>query len=263
MKKRHAPILPLSVYMITLNNGKTIEKALESAAGWADEVVVVDSLSTDGSLEIMGRYTDHVFQFDNNNFREKYQYAQDRCRNPWVLFIDADEWLTADIKKEIEQVITSDTVYNGFVVSRRNIYLGREIKYGGWYPDEEIRLYRKEKGYWKGDLHAKIYIEGKMGRLKNHYMHTPYLNIADQIKTVDRYSATYARDLHSAGRSFHMVNLLFRPVYRFFRDYIMKRGFLDGLPGLIIVFSTMYYVFMKHAKLWEIEQEERDRKRRN
>ncbi|MDR2018118.1 MAG: glycosyltransferase family 2 protein [Syntrophobacterales bacterium] len=245
---------PLSVYMITFNNGKTIEHALESVADWADEIVVVDSHSTDGSLEIMERYTDHVFQFDNNNFREKYQHAQDRCRNPWVLFIDADEWLTERIKKEIAEVIATETIFDGFVVSRRNIYLGREIKYGGWYPDEEIRLYRKKSGYWKGDLHAKIYIEGKVGRLKNHYMHTPYLSIADQIKTVDRYSATYARDLHSAGRSFHMANLLFRPAYRFFRDYVMKRGFLDGLPGLIIVISTMYYVFMKHAKLWEIER---------
>jgi glycosyltransferase involved in cell wall biosynthesis len=254
--------LPLSVYMITLNNGKTIENALKSVTDWADEVVVVDSSSTDGSLEIISKYTDKVFQFDNNNFREKYQYAQDQCRNPWVLFIDADEWLTADIKEEIEQIIASDNDHNGFIVSRRNIYLGREIKYGGWYPDEEIRLYRKDKGSWKGDLHAKIYIEGRMGRLKNHYMHTPYLSIADQIRTVDRYSATYAQDLHSAGRSFHMVNLLFRPAYRFFRDYIMKRGFLDGLPGLIIVFSTMYYVFMKHAKLWEIEQEERGLKTR-
>jgi len=260
MEKRRASILPLSVYMITLNNGKTIEKALASVAGWAGEVVVVDSHSTDGSIEIMEKYTDRVLQFDNNNFREKYQYAQDQCRNPWVLFIDADEWLTEDIREEIEETIASDRALDGYVVSRRNIYLGREIKYGGWYPDEEVRLYRKERGYWKGDLHAKIYIDGKVGRLKNHYMHTPYLSIADQIRTVDRYSATYAEDLHDAGRSFHMVNLLFRPAFRLFRDYIMKRGFLDGLPGIIIVFSTMYYVFMKHAKLWEIERQERSGK---
>lgn len=244
----------LSVYMITFNNGKTIERALRSVAGWADEVVVVDSRSTDGSLETMSRYTDKVFQFESNNFREKYQYAQDSCRNPWVLFIDADEWLTDEIKKEIEGVIASGASFDGFIADRRNIYLGREIKHGGWYPDEEIRLYRKEKGYWKGDLHAKVYIPGKVGRLKNHYMHTPYFGTSDQIKTIDRYSAQYAEDLRSAGRPFRLFNLLFRPPYRFLRDYIMKRGFLDGLPGLIIVVSTMYYVFMKHAKLWEIER---------
>lgn len=145
------------------------------------------------------------------------------------------------------------------MVSRRNIYLGREIKYGGWYPDEEIRLYRKDKGYWKGDLHAKVTIADKVGRLKSHYMHTPYSDTSDQIKTIDRYSATYAHDLRARGRTFHLINLLFRPPYRFFRDYIMKRGFLDGLPGIIIIACTMFYVFMKHAKLWEIEREDKTR----
>jgi glycosyltransferase involved in cell wall biosynthesis len=223
-------------------------------AGWADEVVVVDSHSADDTLEIAARYTDRIFQFDRNNFREKYQYAQDRCSNPWVLFIDADEWLTAGIRKEIEDIVRSDTPYAGFIAERRNIYLGREIKHGGWYPDEEVRLYRKEKGHWKGDLHAKVAIEGKVGRLKEYYMHTPYLSSSDQIKTIDRYSAEYAGDLYSAGRPFRLYNLIFRPLYRFFRDYIMKKGFLDGLPGLIIVVSTMYYVFMKQAKLWELEK---------
>ena len=250
-----SPVLPLSVYMITFNNGRTIERALKSVAGWADEVVVVDSHSTDGSLVVMEKYTGTIPQFDTTNFREKYQYAQDRCRNRWVLFIDADEWLTDGIKKEIEETIRSDTEYSGFIAKRRNIYLGREIKYGGWYPDEEVRLYRKDKGYWKGDLHAKVFIEGKVGRLTQHYMHTPYRNTAEQIRTIDRYSEEYANDLRNAGRSFHLINLLFRPPYRLFRDYIMKRGFLDGVPGLIIVVSTMYYVFMKHAKLWELEQE--------
>lgn len=250
--------LPVSVYMITFNNGNTVERALQSVADWAGEVVVVDSHSTDGSLATIEKYADRVFQYDGNAFREKYQFAQDRCQNPWVLFIDADEWLTGEIKREIEGVVASESAYDGFIVARRNIYLGREIKYGGWYPDEEIRLYKKEKGYWKGDLHAKVYVPSKVGRLRHYYMHTPYLNTSDQIKTVDRYSATYANDLRRAGRSFHLANLLFRPAYRFFRDYIMKRGFLDGLPGLIIVVSTMYYVFMKHAKLWEIERNDRD-----
>jgi glycosyltransferase involved in cell wall biosynthesis len=249
--------LPLSVYMITFNNGKTIEKALQSVTGWAGEVVVVDSHSTDGSLETMERCGATVIQYDSSNFREKYQYAQDQCSGEWVLFIDADEWLTPEIKREIEEIVTRGTGYSGFMVSRRNMYLGREIKYGGWYPDEEIRLYRKDKGYWKGDLHAKVYVAEKVGRLKSHYMHVPYQSISDQIKTIDRYTAAYAADLQNAGRSFRLMNLLFRPPYRFFRDYIAKRGFLDGVPGFIIVVCTMYYVFMKYARLWELEKEDR------
>jgi glycosyltransferase involved in cell wall biosynthesis len=246
--------LPLSVYMITLNNGHTIERALQSVAGWADELIVVDSHSTDGAGEIIQKYTDKLYQYDTSSMRDKYQHAQDLCINQWVLFIDADEWLTPEIKEEIARVVSGETEYNGFTVNRRNVYLGREIKYGGWYPDHEIRLYRKEKGRWEGGIHAKIRVEGKTGTLKNHYMHTPYADTAHQIRTIDRYSEAYADDLHASGRPFHLINMLTRPVYRFFRDYIFKMGFLDGIPGLIIIASTVYYVFMKQAKLWEIER---------
>jgi hypothetical protein len=171
-----------------------------------------------------------------------------------VLFIDADEWLTPEIKAETEGVIKGPSSYDGFIVNRRNVYLGREIRYGGWYPDTEIRLYRKDKGSWQGGIHARVHVDGRIGHLKNHYMHTPYLDTAHQIRTIDRYSEAFARDLYSSGkRSFALFNMLTRPVFRFFRDYIFKLGFLDGIPGLIIVASTMYYVFMKYAKLWELE----------
>ncbi len=244
----------LSVYMITFNNGATIERALESVAGWAGEVVVVDSHSTDGAPEIIGRYTDRMIQFDTMDLREKYQYAQDMCTNPWVLFIDADEWMTHALKSEIERIVSGETPYDGFMVNRRNEYLGKEIKHGGWYPDREIRLYRKDKGRWEGGIHAKVTVDGKVGRLKNYYMHTPYTDTAHQIRTIDRYSEAFAHDLRASGRHFHLLNMVTRPLYRFFRDYLVKKGFLDGIPGLIIVASTMYYVFMKHAKLWELER---------
>jgi glycosyltransferase involved in cell wall biosynthesis len=246
--------LPLSVYMITFNNGATVARALESVKGWAGEIVVVDSHSTDGSLEVMDRYADRVVQFDTLDFRKKYQYAQDQCRLSWALFIDADEWLTEEIKGEIAGVLKADTGYDGFVVARRNIYLGREIKHGGWYPDEEIRLYRREKGSWQGGLHAKIHVKGNVGRLRNYYMHRPYADTSHQIMTVDRYTSAFAKDLLGGRKRNCLFNMITRPIYRFFRDYIFKLGFLDGIPGLIIVASTMYYVFMKYAKLWEMEQ---------
>ncbi|MCX8109908.1 MAG: glycosyltransferase family 2 protein [Syntrophorhabdaceae bacterium] len=246
--------LPISIYIITFNNGATIERALKSVAGWADEIIVVDSHSTDGTAEIAARYTDKLYQYDTTNLRDKYQFAHDRCSNTWVMFIDADEWLTDKIKDEIVGILKSNTVNDGFMVKRRNIYLGREIRFGGWYPDHEIRLYRKDRGGWQGGIHAKVHVKGRIGRLKNHYMHTPYVDTSHQIKTIDRYSGAYAEDLFQSGRRFHLFNMLLRPVYRFFRDYMFKLGFLDGIPGLIIMASTMYYVFMKHAKLWELEK---------
>jgi glycosyltransferase involved in cell wall biosynthesis len=247
--------LPLSVYMITLNNGATIEKALASVHGWVDEIIVVDSDSTDGTPEIIKKYTANYHRFMTTSQRDKYQHAQNLCSSPWVLFIDADEWLTPEIKDEIERLVREGTTYDGFLVERKNVYLGRLIRYGGWYPDHEIRLYRREKGRWEGGLHAKVTVDGPVGKIKHYYMHAPYADISHQIKTVDRYSAAFAQDLRDTGHSFHLFNMIFRPVYRFFRDYLVKGGFLDGVPGLIIVASTMYYVFMKHAKLWEMQRE--------
>jgi glycosyltransferase involved in cell wall biosynthesis len=246
--------IPLSIYMITLNNGPTIEKALQSIAGWADEIIIVDSHSVDGAAKIIEKYTDTLFQYDTSDMREKYQYAQDKCKNRWVLFIDADEWLTKEFKEEVEKVISSGSAKDGYMAHRRNIYLGREIKYGGWYPDKEIRLYRKDKGSWQGGIHAKVQVDGKIGTLKNYYMHTPYTDTAHQIRTIDRYATAFAEDLFQLQRRFHLFNMLMRPIYRFFRYYIFKKGFLDGIPGLIIAASTMYYVFMKQAKLWEMER---------
>jgi glycosyltransferase involved in cell wall biosynthesis len=253
MEREQDTKLPLSVYMITFNNSATIGKALESVAGWADEIVVVDSHSPDGTAQIAAKYTDHVLHLDTTDLREKYQYAQDQCKNPWVMFIDADEWLPEPFKHEVKEVLASASANDGYIVDRRNIYLGREIKHGGWYPDREIRLYRKDRGDWQGGIHAKVHVDGRTGHMKNHYMHTPYSDTAHQIRTIDRYSEAYARDLFNAGRRFHLSNLLLRPIYRLLRDYIFKRGFLDGIPGLIILACTMYYVFMKHARLWEIE----------
>ena len=254
MDKKQATKLPLSIYMITFNNSATVARALESVAGWADEVLVVDSHSPDGTAGIAAKYADHVLHLDTTSQPEKYQFAQDHCRNAWVMFIDADEWLTESFKREAEEILGSASACDGYIVDRRNMYLGREIKYGGWYPDREIRLYRKDRGGWQGGIHAKVRVEGRVGHMKNYYMHTPYADTAHQIRTIDRYSEAYARDLFDAGRRFHFFNMVLRPVYRLFRDYIFKRGFLDGIPGLIILASTMYYVFMKHARLWELEK---------
>lgn len=260
MERDRETKVPLSVYMITFNNSATIARALESIAGWADEVIVVDSHSPDGTADIALGYTQQVFHLDTTDLREKYQHAQDRCKNRWVLFIDADEWLTEEFRKEVEDILVSGSASDGYIADRRNIYLGREIRHGGWYPDREIRLYRKDRGGWEGGIHAKVHVKGKVGHLRNHYLHTPYADSAHQLRTIDRYSEAYARDLFTAGRGFHLANMVFRPVWRFFRDYIFKMGFLDGVPGIIIMASTMYYVFMKHARLWEMEKDERGKK---
>jgi hypothetical protein len=148
---------------------------------------------------------------------------------------------------------------DGFIIYRSTYYLGRWIRYGGWYPDYEIRLYRRDKGRWEGGLHAKVVVEGKVGALKNLYLHFTYRDISDQIQTIDKYSRMAAEDLLGNGEKFNLFKLLLHPPFRFVKEYLFKSGFRDGLPGLIIIISTMFYVFIKYAKLWELTISKREK----
>jgi len=253
----------ISVYMITFNNERTVEQALRSVT-WADEIVVVDSFSTDRTVEICRKYTDKVFQRRWPGYRDQYQFAADQTTHEWLLFVDADEEVPPELAEEIRgETGTTGGGADGYIAYRRTFYLGRWIRYGGWTPDCEIRLTRRNRGRWEGGLHAKIAVEGPVASLKSHYLHYTYRDISDQIQTVDRYSRTAAGDMFREGRRFSLWKLLFHPLFRFFKEYLFKRGFRDGLPGLIIVVTTMYYVFIKYAKLWElhhgrVEPQEKD-----
>jgi len=243
---------PISVYMITKDNIRTVDKALQSVVGWADEIVAVDSGSTDGTVETLKRYTDRVSHRDWPGFRDQYQHAQDLTKNRWVLFIDADEEIGPDLAQEIVKLFADgEPEADGYIAHRRTYYLGRLIKHGGWYPDFEIRLYRKDRGGWKGGLHAKVHVDGEVRELDHVYLHYNYKDIADQIRTVNLYSDIEAVDMDEANKKTRLFKMLFSPPFRFFRDYILKKGFLDGMPGLIIAVTTSYYIFAKYAKLWE------------
>lgn len=242
----------VSVYMITYNNERTVERALASVT-WADEIVVVDSFSTDRTVEICRRFSDKVIQRRWPGHQDQYQYAADLTSYSWIMFVDADEEVPRELAAEIREVLrTENPPYDGYIAYRRTYYLGRWIRHGGWYPDREIRLYRREKGRWAGGLHAKVMVEGRVGVLKHEYLHYTYGDISDQIQTIDRYSKIAAEEMFTSGESFSLWKLLLHPPFRFVKEYLVKMGFRDGLPGLIIIVATMFYVFVKYAKLWEL-----------
>ena len=244
--------MAVSAYVLTFNNRRTIEGCLKSL-DWVEELVVVDSLSTDGTYEICQRYTEKAFQRPWTGHRDQYQYAADLTTHEWALFVDADEEIPPELAQEIRERFRRGVEgVDGFFVYRRTYYLGRWIRYGGWYPDGEIRLHRKAKGKWEGGLHAKIVVNGRVEYLKNQYLHYTYRNISDQIQTIDRYSQIAAEDMAREGKPFRLLNLLLHPPFRFFKEYLLKSGFRDGFPGLVIIVSTMFYVFIKYAKLWEL-----------
>jgi glycosyltransferase involved in cell wall biosynthesis len=250
---------PISACMITFNNERTVEQALASVASWASEVIVVDSFSTDATPAIAGRYATSFEQRAWPGFRDQYNYCIGKAKNDWVVFLDADEVIPPELAEEMARRIETDAgAYDGYIGHRRNFYLGRWIMHGGWVPDCEIRLFRKSRGGFEGGLHANVKVKGAVGELKHFYQHYNYKDIADQIDTINRYSKTAAEDMLNEGRRFSWIDLLFRPPVRFVKEYLFKRGFLDGMPGLVIAVSTMYYVFIKYARLWELERSKRD-----
>lgn len=241
--------------MITFNNSRTVEKALRSVSSWASEIIVVDSFSTDNTYEIVRRYATYCEQRKWPGFRDQYNYSISKANNDWVMFIDADEEISSELAAEVLHRIEDDKgMYDGYIAHRRNFYLGRWIMHGGWVPDYEIRLFRRSRGGFEGDLHANVKVMGRVGELRHFYYHYNYKDIADQIDTINLYSKTAAKDMQNQKRRFSFFDLLLRPPWRFIKEYIFKRGFLDGFPGFVIAVSTMFYVFVKYAKLWELER---------
>jgi glycosyltransferase involved in cell wall biosynthesis len=253
--------IPVSGYMITFNNARTVEKALKSLS-WVDELVVVDSFSTDGTAEIAKRCGAKVVQRPWPGFRDQYQFAADQCSHEWVIFADADEEVTPELVLEIKKELARNAArpeaerIRGYLAHRITFFLGRWIRHGGWAPasDAEIRLYHKASGKWLGDLHATPRINGPTTHFKHLYNHYSYANISELVKKVDSYSTIAAGDDKRNGKRASFLKLATRPAARFVRDYFFKLGFLDGFPGLLIALNTAYYVAVKQSKLWELER---------
>lgn len=241
------------------NEEEKIADCLESVR-WADEIVVVDSFSTDRTAEICRRYTDRVYQHEWLGYIGQKNLAKDLAQNPWVLFLDADEVISPDLRDEILDEMTSARCAQvaGYEFPRMVKYLGRWIRRGDWYPDVKLRLFRKDRGRCCGEEpHDRIVVEGRVKRLNSPLYHFTYTDVADQVGTINRFSTITAVGHHKRGRRFRYSDLWFRPVFRFFRGYILKRGFLDGIPGLVVAVTVAYGVFIKYAKLWEMELQDR------
>jgi len=171
------------------------------------------------------------------------------------MFVDADEEISPELAREIRDSLMKDRGrWSGYIVYRRTYYLGRWIAHGGWNPDYEIRIYDRERGRWEGGLHAKIVVDGEVRTLRNKYAHYNYRDISDQVQTIDTYSTIAANDMLREERRWSLMTMLLNPIFRFLKEYVVRRGFMDGIPGLVIVVSNIYYVFIKYAKLWELEK---------
>ncbi|MBZ5558910.1 MAG: glycosyltransferase family 2 protein [Acidobacteriia bacterium] len=243
----------LSVTVITKNEAADIDAALTSVA-WADEIVVVDSHSTDDTVAIARRHTDRVVVRDWAGYIDQKNHAASLASHDWILSLDADERVTPELAAEITQLISSEPLAAGYRIPRVTWHLGRWIRTTDWYPDHQLRLYDRRRARWTGAyVHEAVTVDGAIGHLRGQLQHYAFHDIADHLETIDRYSTFAARQMREAGRRGGLLQMIGHPPLAFLRNYLAHGGIRDGAPGFIISALNAYYVFLKFAKLWELQ----------
>jgi glycosyltransferase involved in cell wall biosynthesis len=240
----------ISAVIITYNEEERLDDALRSLKGLVREVVVVDGRSQDGTVKVAKKHGARVFERDWTNYSDQKNFGNQKATGPWILSLDSDERVSPDLRAEIKTLLPSEPGCDGFSIPRVVHYLGRWIRHSGWYPDRRIRLFRKDKAHWEGSyVHEKLVFEGRMQRLRGPIHHFTYRSIAEHVTRLNTFSDLGAKKLYAAGKKCRWYHLLFLPGARFFRSYLLKRGFLDGFAGLVIAALNGYAIFLRYAKL--------------
>jgi glycosyltransferase involved in cell wall biosynthesis len=242
----------LSVTIITKNEAAHIGAALESVA-WADERIVVDSGSTDDTVAIARRLADVVVVRDWPGYSAQKNHAASLARHDWVLSLDADERVTPGLAGEIRALLATEPAARGYRMPRVTWYLGRWIRSTDWFPDHQLRLYDRRHGHWPvRRVHESVQLDGPPGSLTHELQHYAYRDLSHHLATMDRYTTLAAEQMRDEGRGTHALAIALHPPGAFLRNYILRLGFRDGIPGLIISALNSYYVFLKLAKLWTL-----------
>lgn len=241
-------MLRISAAIITFNEERNIARAIESLR-CCDEVVVVDSGSTDRTVEIAGKLGARVVENPWPGYAQQKNYAAVQCQHDWILSIDADEALSEALEAEIWQLKKHGPARDAYTMPRMAQYLGKWIQHSGWYPDRKIRLYDRRKAQWEGKyVHESVKPHGTVGELDGNLLHFTCSSLSEHLKTMDRYTTLAAEELVARGRRISWPRLVADPVWTFFRTYLFQRGFLDGVEGLAIAWMAALYNFLKYAK---------------
>jgi len=238
--------------IITLNESANLAAALESVR-WADEIIVVDSESTDGTVEIARRYTDKVFVRPWPGYIEQKNFAASQARHDWIFSLDADERVTPELAADITARLEAGPTAPGYRMPRVSHYLGRWIRSTDWYPDYQLRLYDRRRAKWTGRyVHESVQMDGPPGQLHSELQHYPYRDVSHHLSTIDRYSSLAARQMFEDGRRTGPLRIVMHADAAFLRNYVLRAGIRDGAAGLIVSLLNSYYVVMKFVKLWEL-----------
>ncbi|WP_457626762.1 glycosyltransferase family 2 protein [Persephonella sp.] len=245
--------LPLSVALISYNEEDNIARTLEAISDIASEIVVVDSGSTDKTVQIAKGFGAKVFVEDWKGFRDQKNSALEKCSQEWILFLDCDEVVSDELKDSIKKALTSPEA-DGYFINRKTVYLGKPLNYA-WQPDWNLRLVRKEASpRWEGgNIHEYLTVKGKTAKLEGFLYHYSYRDIKDHFSKVVNYSYIAAEEMFKKGKKFKIHKIFLNPLASFIREYFLKMGFMDGIRGLIVAISATYYSFLKYIYLWEFE----------
>ncbi len=242
----------LTAIIPTGNEEHNIRDVLESVS-FADEIIVVDSLSSDNTVAIAKEYTNTILSRKYHYSASQKNWAIPQAKHQWILLVDADERVTPELKEEIITILknppTDDTV--GYWIYRMNHFMGKRVRYSGWQNDKVIRLFKRDKCIYEDKMvHAEIIADGKVGFLKNRFYHNTYITINDHITKLNRYAAWQARDYDKRTNRLTVFHFAIKPFWGFFKHYIIQMGFRDGLVGFVISSLHAYAIFMRYTKLW-------------
>jgi glycosyltransferase involved in cell wall biosynthesis len=244
-------MIPLSVVIVTKNEEKNIREAIESIKK-ASEIVIVDAFSTDKTLDICREYTDKIYQSQWSGYAQQKQKAVELAQGPWVFILDSDERFTNSLWREVEDVVKNNELYSGYYIPRKNFFLGKWIRHGGWWPDYTLRLFLKDRVQVEDrKVHEKVVVNGQVGYLNNPLEHYTYRTLSDYIKKMDIYSTLSAEELIEKGANPGKITLVVNPLFTFFKMFFLRVGFMDGIHGLILATLYSHYTFLKYSKVWE------------
>ena len=240
--------------IITLNEAEHLGAAIDSVT-WADEVIVVDSGSTDGTQDIARAKGVIVLSRAWSGYIDQKNFAAQQASHDWIFSLDADERVPPALAAEIRAILAAEPTAHAYRIPRVAFHLGRWIRTTDFYPDYQTRLYDRRYARWQGKhVHESVAADGPPGRLVSPIEHYSFKDLRDQIERINHYTTLAARQMHEAGRRSSSLHLLVHPPAAFLRNYILRRGFTDGSVGLTISLVNAYSVFLKFAKLWELQQ---------
>jgi glycosyltransferase involved in cell wall biosynthesis len=243
--------VPVTATVITVNEAANIQAALESLS-WADEIVVVDSESTDDTVSIARKFTERVIVRPWPGYIAQKNFAAAQAAHDWIFSLDADERVSPALAAEIAGVMSGPTAA-GYRVPRVTFHLGRWIRSTDWYPDYQLRLYDRRRARWTGKyVHESVTPDGAVIDLHGELLHYAYRDLAHHFQTMDRYTTLAAKQMFEEGRRAGFLELAVHPPAAFLRNYVLRGGFRDGVPGLIVSAMNARYVGLKFAKLWEL-----------